>query len=133
MFNTKRIILAISLLSIVALTGALMAGPAFATKKESSHKTMICHYNDHTVLHAETLEITEMMGWYFRNVDDASVADHLANHYSDDDAMGDFVIDDTLAGSTTADCARLVEESGTWDPDYEAAEVEEEENEVEVD
>ena len=45
MFNSKRIIFLIGLLSIVTLTGALLAGPAFASKPASEHKAWMCHYN----------------------------------------------------------------------------------------
>ena len=92
MFNTKRIIFLIGLLSLVTLTGALLAGPAFAEPKSSEHaKTLICHYNDAEVVDEDTGDLLEAIGWYFRNVDTASVEDHMLNHGVDAANM-DFVI-----------------------------------------
>ncbi len=110
MFNSKRIIFLIGLLSIVALTGALMAGPAFAgkggngngngngTSGDASHRTNICHYQEYQVevwgvdeagdpmlMKAEELET-----WMDKTVDADSTAKHYANHGVDN--VNDFEI-----------------------------------------
>ena len=115
MFTIKKIGIAFSVLALVGLVGGLMAGPAFASKPESAHKTSICHYNGEDVFAAGPDEIlgtvddvlVEAMGWYFRKVDDASVEDHMANHVSERDG-GDFLIDDPELGDRSQECKDLV-------------------------
>ena len=107
MFNSKRIILAISLLSIVVLSGALLAGPAFAGKPV---KVDVCHYAAAetlvTVVDGITIETHEPERWSVVKVSESSVADHEANHY-DEHGMYDFAIDDTdfLADGITLNTA----------------------------
>ena len=87
MFNAKRIIFFIGLLSAVALTGALLAGPAFAAPKV---KVDVCHhadeetkslttFNEETQLE-ETTTWTERENWHMINVSERAVADHEENH-----------------------------------------------------
>ena len=124
MFNTKRIIFLIGLLSIVALTGALMAGPAFAGKpdkglggaSDASHRTTICHYQGYeSALFGEvddgtgtggtiTVEVKaeELEMWMAKMVDADSVDSHMANH-SPDDTTYDFVIAFADEGLDTED------------------------------
>lgn len=116
MFKTKRIVLAISLLSIVALTGALLAGPAFAAK---SPKVDVCHYAaPETIVTITTdaagdpITITthEPERWGVNNVSESSVADHEANHYEVHDGRDDkydFEIDGE-PGRTMEDCGALM-------------------------
>ncbi len=93
MFNSKRIIFLIGLLSIVALTGALMAGPAFAGgnggngngngKTDSDHRVVMCHFNDeieYNIAGDDTSGTLEAVGWYLKEFDLGSKAKHMANH-----------------------------------------------------
>ena len=133
MFNTKRIIFLIGLLSLVTLTGALLAGPAFAEpKSRGDHgKTLICHYNSVTVYALDedgfpTSEVLEAIGWYYRNVDTASVEDHMDMH-------GDWVINGE-EGQTTGDCDTVdVDLDGEADAAEQRAEDEAQEEEDRLD
>ena len=92
MFNIKRIALALSILGLVGLTGALLAGPAFAKAPESKHaKFDICHYGDGDwVDNGNGLELVpDSDGWMVKNTSNDSVQDHLDNHTdgTDDDVL----------------------------------------------
>ena len=111
MFNTKRIIFLIGLLSLITLTGALLAGPAFAGKPV---KVDVCHYAAaETIVTVEgdlTIETHEPERWGVINVSESSVLDHEANHYEVHDGRDDtydFEIDGEL-GRTMEDCGALM-------------------------
>ena len=116
MFNSKRIIFLIGLLSIVALTGALMAGPAFAGNGNDGSKTLLCHLNseldagDDGFLDSVDTPSTDDVeaGWYLDEVDDKAVRKHMKH--------GDLVIDGT---SVNADNVVNTEENcGARDDGY---------------
>ena len=134
MFNTKRIIFLIGILSLVTLTGALLAGPAFAAKKEKGNgndgsKTLICHYQE---FEAAVLGVDEFGAefviteeqraeWAVINIDDKALPAHLGDGaellaHVDGDGYSDFIIDDTdvdefdvaITTNDTSECDRLV-------------------------
>lgn len=116
MFNIKRIGIAFSVLALVGLVGALMVGPAFASPgngngkgpgAKENHKVAVCHYGEERLANAE-LEITaEDAAWAFINIDTSAELDHVGVH--NDGTTYDFVIDEGVAGNTTADCQLLVD------------------------
>ena len=116
MFNTKRIIFLIGLLSIVALTGALMAGPAFANPGHGkgnggpgtteTAKVYICHYAEMVPATFDELsgaELTAQEDSYSKviNVDFDSQDGHLNNvdepHTDGNDS--DTLIDDVFTSA----------------------------------
>ena len=125
MFNFKKIGIALSIMGLIALTGALMAGPAFASKKDkdlggaedgATHKMDICHFNadgdwvdDGT--NTNTLELVDVDVWMFQTVDDMSGPKHIAKH-NEDNGDGTFTFDFEIlsddAGVTLAACDALV-------------------------
>ncbi len=119
MFNSKRIIFLIGLLSIVALTGALLAGPAFAAPKAKGY---VCHYAAAetlvTVVDDVTITTHEPERWGVINVSMSSVPDHEANHF-DGHGQYDFYIDDTDLNEDNdrADCDALMTAVNTVDVD----------------
>ena len=93
MFNTKRIIFLIGLLSLVTLTGALLAGPAFASKPASAHKADICHYQAFSEEVAEPFKAEEPEAWLVMWTDSKSVDKHILNHSDGGDPeLGDTLI-----------------------------------------
>ena len=126
MFNSKRIIFLIGLLSLVTLTGALLAGPAFAAPKAKGY---VCHYAAAetlvTVVDDVTITTHEPERWGVINVSMSSVPDHEANHF-DGHGQYDFYIDDTdfLEDEVTLDtsndmsaCTALMSAVNTVDVD----------------
>ena len=120
MFNTKRIIFLIGLLSLVTLTGALLARPAFAGKPESSHKTLVCHWNSEVdggldgLVGGDYAGDDLPMGWYLDEVDDKSLRKHMKH--------GDIEIGSATAGDDgelgTEDDGVFTEGSCMDDPDF---------------
>ncbi len=118
MFNTKRIIFLIGLLSLVTLTGALLAGPAFAAPKSSDHeKVLICHFAEavDATFDAETgdmLTEAEDAYWKVINVDPRSMDAHLGDGedvaaHSDGASMDTLIDDSEFAAentTTSTDC-----------------------------
>ncbi len=92
MFNSKRIIFLIGLLSLVTLTGALLAGPAFASKPQSAHKADICHYQAFSEEVLEPFKAEEPEAWLVMWIDSESVDKHILNH--SDGALVDTLISD---------------------------------------
>ena len=113
MFNTKRIIFLIGLLSIVALTGALMAGPAFANPGHGkgkggpgaaeTAKVAICHYGEERLADADLGITAEDAAWAMIDVDMESEDSHVGMH--SDGTTSDFLIVDE---ATTDACVALL-------------------------
>ena len=111
MFNSKRIIFLIGLLSLVVVSGALLAGPAFAKKGNGNDgsKTTVCHYQEEVeeVLGVEVDAngdpVVEVRGeraeWAMINIDDKALPAHLGDGRETaahtDGAADDFIVDDT--------------------------------------
>ncbi|MCH7621686.1 MAG: hypothetical protein IH870_07290 [Chloroflexi bacterium] len=102
MFNTKRIIFLIGLLSLVTLTGALLAGPAFAKGPKSS----VCHWQEFQdsfteVIDEETTKFheEEPAGWVVINISDSALPAHLGDEeveaHNNGAGMDDMLIDDS--------------------------------------
>ncbi len=119
MFNTKRIIFLIGLLSLVTLTGALMAGPAFAKPKDGGDhgKVLICHFAEAeaATFDAEGGLLTEAEDAYWKviNVDPSAMDAHLGDGgevaaHNDGNRYTDMLIDngEVAAENTTTstDC-----------------------------
>ncbi len=111
MFNSKRIIFLIGLLSLVTLTGALLAGPAFAKGPKSG----VCHYQDAQL--EWTDEVTgefheaEDAGWVEINISDSGLPAHLGDGeveaHNDGNGYTDMLIDngEVAAENTTSSTA----------------------------
>ena len=104
MFNTKRIIFLIGLLSLVTLTGALLAGPAFAKKDKADFKSSVCHWQEAQVSFIEVIDQdttkfheAEDAGWVEINISDSALDAHLGTvdvaAHGPDGGMTDMLID----------------------------------------
>ena len=111
-----RFSLVLSLLSLVALTGALLAGPAFAAPPA---KVDVCHYaaaeDITTTVDDVTITTHEPERWGVISVSESSVLDHEANHF-DGHGEYDFEIDGE-EGRTMEDCTALMTAVNTVDVD----------------
>ena len=102
MFNFKKIGITPGILGMVGLTGALMAGTAFAGKggkgndngkTDSGHRVDMCHFNEeieYNVAGDPTSGTLEAVGWYLKDFDADSQLKHEINH--DDTTTNDFEI-----------------------------------------
>ena len=113
MFNIKTIGIAFSILALVGLIGALLAGPAFARPPDSKHEKMtMCHYSEaEFVLEGEFAGdlIDGTDAWHIVDVSNDSVDKHIANHSDPDGDVADFVIFDNDGGVTADDCQDLID------------------------
>ena len=113
MFNAKRIIFIISLLSLVAITGALMVGPAFAKGDKGDKKVEFCHYQGYEAAVYEArldeegdpvladgipvmdlVKAEEHEAWMMKNTSVNSWVKHHSVNHTPDDINYDFLTDD---------------------------------------
>jgi len=112
MFNFKKIGIILSVLALVGLTGALMAGPAFAKPKgdDGDHKMMktnVCHYQEEVDKVMSLDGVTVMVkhedeGWANINIDNRALKAHVGDEFgrvahndvSVRDSGSDFIIND---------------------------------------
>ena len=102
MFNSKRIIFLIGLLSVVAVSGALLAGPAFAKGDKVKGKVEFCHYQGYEAavmgldenLNEIELEPEEPEMWVMKSTSVSSWLKHHSVNHTPDDILYDFLTDD---------------------------------------
>ena len=97
-----------AVLVIAAVATFSFAAPAEAAKQPKSD---VCHYQDvDKLVDPDGVpdsgdEFIDPLGWRIINISGNALNAHVGVHT--DGAASDFVIDDNVAGSTTADCMAL--------------------------